>query len=159
MGRDPLFVSWDHVATALVATPMVAAALAAAWWARRRTAWGRRHSILVGASCVAASALAVAWAAYDNIGIRETEYASLSDAYELAPPERKAAMLRIAREAGRRREIYSMSYSQRNRFLHAGGYCRVSFEPACSPVPRGTGHWMDGREGLATMPGEPDDER
>jgi hypothetical protein len=141
-------VDFDHIATVIVATPMVVLGGAAAWWLHRRTKWGRGHVLGVTAAFVAVALLAIAWSAYTNIGIRETEYASLNDAYELAPIERRPAMRRIAKEAASRREIYSMSYNQRDRFLHAGGYCRWSFEPGCAPPPRGTGHWLDGREAL-----------
>jgi hypothetical protein len=141
----------DQIGTAFDATRGVALAFALAWGARKATRWGGRHPRVVAVAFVAATLVAVAWAEYNNVGIRETEYNSLNDAYDLAPPDRKEAMREIAVQAGSRREIYSMSHRQRDRFLHAGGYCRVSFEPACTPPPRGSGHWLDGREALAHL--------
>jgi hypothetical protein len=85
--------------------------------------------------CAVASA---AYAAYTNMGVPSREYPGLLDAYDLAPAERQPRMRAVVFEAWPRREIFSFSQAQRDRFLEAGGYCWWASGRPCRPVPAGS---------------------
>ena len=134
-------MTWDHIATVVVAAGYIAVAALALWcihgfpWRIRRAPGAPRAFRAAFAACVFAACV---YAAYTNMGVPSGEYPGLLDAYDAAPDEVKPAMRAVVRQASPRRLIFSFSYYQRDRFLASGGYCIFSLPRGCRPVPRGT---------------------
>lgn len=74
----------------------------------------------------------------NHMSARSEEYPPMVDAFELAAPHEKHAMRQVIVEASPRREVFSMTRAQRDRFLVAGNYCTSGGYAGCKPLPRGT---------------------
>lgn len=134
-------MTWDHIATVVVATGYIAVAALVLWcihgfsWRVRRAPGAPRGFRAAFAVCVIAACV---FAAYTNMSVPSGEYPGLLDAYDAAHDEVRPAMRAVVKQASPRREIFSFSYYQRDRFLAAGGYCVFYLQRGCRLVPRGT---------------------
>lgn len=133
-------MTWDHIGTFIFASPFVFVLFATLALVFALVRPWRKSRVAVASAVVvlfAGSAGAFTWAGYRNMAVPSEDYPDLLDAYELAPADSQQAMRAVLREAWRRREIFSMSYSQRDRMLAAGGYCRWWEDDACRRIPKG----------------------
>lgn len=94
----------------------------------------RSKRIVLGALSIAAFAVA----AYDNVSVESDQYPALADAYFKATPGERVAMDGVIRAAAPRRELFSFSLAQRDRYLEAGGFCTWRSFGDCKPLPPGT---------------------
>lgn len=133
-------MTWDHIATAIVgggATLLIVAVAALGWLLFKPLRRGAGRLVLATITILASGA-AFAWAGYKNMGPASGEYPGLLAAYEQAPTDRQALMRKIVVEAYPRREVFSFSLDQRDRFLAAGGYCTRTGQSDCRRVPLGS---------------------
>jgi hypothetical protein len=145
-------MTWDHIATAVVGGGMsLALGLALALPIVLVPALRRSGAFIASTftAWLAVSVMFFAIAANDNMGAETAEYPGLVDAFELATPSQQREMRKVIAEAWRRREVFSMSRAQRDRYLLAGGYCLAGAANGCRPVPAGSA--AQG-EAIETMP-------
>jgi hypothetical protein len=73
-----------------------------------------------------------------HMSAESAEYPPMVDAFYGATPRQQMAMRQVILEAGSRREVFSMSRAQRDRFLKAGNFCTPEGYAGCRPLPRGS---------------------
>jgi hypothetical protein len=144
----------DLIATLVISAPFWAGFSVVGWMLSRGISEQRSWKLnaAITTFVVLASALATYWVYRNNAGSPSAEYPALVDAYELADPQSQVAMAAVLMKARSRREIFSMSLAQRDRFLDAGGYCLHASQSACKKLPRGTLIEGDAVEALGSMP-------
>lgn len=154
-GQGGLILSGlDFLATLVIAAPFWVSLSVAGWMFTRAVNKQRSTKLKSATAAVVllASVVATYWAYRNNVGSPSAEYPALVDAYELATPQAQVAMSKVLIDARSRRENFSMSLSQRDRFLEAGGYCVHPSQGGCKQLPRGTTPEGEAVEVLGNMP-------
>jgi hypothetical protein len=134
-------MTWDHIEMFInvgLWSGLVAAcsAFGVALVPQFRRAW--ICVLAFGVSLVASAPILSLAIADDHMSARTEEYPPMVDAFELANPEQQAAMRKVILEAWPRREVFSMTRAQRDRFLALGNYCTAEGFAGCRSLPKGT---------------------